>query len=435
MASTHFAKPSHSAPVPRFLYTSVLVALLAVASSGFLHRSHAASSPKYSIAALPSPAHDNYSVVSAMNDRGDVAGYYPVNAFDAEAIEWLYPAHRARVLGIPPRSVSAHVAGINNRGFVAVTGFSRRCASLPARTVSYAGRRHAVCAYANRPYVAVPALKKVTWFPLPGLKGRNELFLGAATAIASNNDVSGYMILGVQTVPVLWRFLSGRKHISAASWKLVLNPLPAGTRSGEALTTTGHPSFKAGGYVDASGTQVAALWDDRGSSQKMVPLPFPAGPKSRRLTQPEPGAAATTIPAMIAVTTPSATRLWLLEPVGTIPGTSFVRELDCYSARCRLGATQRFRGTDLSSLTVVDNRPVAVGSANNEAVLAEWKGPLPAAGVQPPANGKLVNLNRAIPSGTGWTLNAAKTINELGLIAGNATHNGLDRPFLLTPRR
>jgi hypothetical protein len=213
------------------------------------------------------------------------------------------------------------------------------------------------------------------------------------------------MILGVQTVPVVWRFLSGRTPISSASWKLVLNPLPAGIRSGEALTTTGHPSFKAGNYVDASGTQVAAVWDDRGSSQKMVPLPFPAGPKRRPLTQPESGSSATTVPAMIAVTSPSATRLWLLEPVGTIPGTSFVRELDCGSARCRLGATQRFRGADLLSLSVIDNRPEAVGSADT-AVLAEWKGPLPAAGVQPLANGTLINLNRAIPSGTGWTLTA-----------------------------
>ncbi len=34
---------------------------------------------------------------------------------------------------------------------------------------------------------------------------------------------------------------------------------------------------------------------------------------------------------------------------------------------------------------------------------------------------------------TGWELNGATAINDLGQITGSGTHNGLTRAFLLTP--
>jgi probable HAF family extracellular repeat protein len=45
----------------------------------------------------------------------------------------------------------------------------------------------------------------------------------------------------------------------------------------------------------------------------------------------------------------------------------------------------------------------------------------------------MLDLNDLIGTGTGWTLNGASGINDLGQIVGNGTLNGAQRAFLLTP--
>jgi probable HAF family extracellular repeat protein len=48
-------------------------------------------------------------------------------------------------------------------------------------------------------------------------------------------------------------------------------------------------------------------------------------------------------------------------------------------------------------------------------------------------NGVMQDLNDLIPEGTGWTLTAARMINDDGLIVGYGTLGGEQRAFLLTP--
>ncbi|MBA2625830.1 MAG: hypothetical protein H0U89_09520 [Acidimicrobiia bacterium] len=45
----------------------------------------------------------------------------------------------------------------------------------------------------------------------------------------------------------------------------------------------------------------------------------------------------------------------------------------------------------------------------------------------------MVDLNSLIPAGTGWVLHEATGINDHGQIVGSGTHNGVYRPFLLSP--
>jgi probable HAF family extracellular repeat protein len=48
--------------------------------------------------------------------------------------------------------------------------------------------------------------------------------------------------------------------------------------------------------------------------------------------------------------------------------------------------------------------------------------------------GKMLDLNKLIPAGSGWVLIQAFGINNAGQIVGEGTHNGLEHGFLLTPR-
>ena len=47
----------------------------------------------------------------------------------------------------------------------------------------------------------------------------------------------------------------------------------------------------------------------------------------------------------------------------------------------------------------------------------------------------MYDLNNLIPAEFGWDLQQAFGINDAGQIVGIGVHNGLDRPFLLTPAR
>jgi hypothetical protein len=44
------------------------------------------------------------------------------------------------------------------------------------------------------------------------------------------------------------------------------------------------------------------------------------------------------------------------------------------------------------------------------------------------------DLNKLIPSGSGWVLEQAFAINNAGQIVGTGTINGKEHGFLLTPR-
>ena len=50
-------------------------------------------------------------------------------------------------------------------------------------------------------------------------------------------------------------------------------------------------------------------------------------------------------------------------------------------------------------------------------------------------NGKVYELNKVVPSGSGWKLQNALVINNNGWIIGNGIHNGIRRGFLLIPQR
>jgi probable HAF family extracellular repeat protein len=50
------------------------------------------------------------------------------------------------------------------------------------------------------------------------------------------------------------------------------------------------------------------------------------------------------------------------------------------------------------------------------------------------SGGKMKDLNKMIPAGSGWVLIEANGINSAGQIVGSGTHNGQSRAFLLTPQ-
>jgi probable HAF family extracellular repeat protein len=50
------------------------------------------------------------------------------------------------------------------------------------------------------------------------------------------------------------------------------------------------------------------------------------------------------------------------------------------------------------------------------------------------SGGKIKDLNKMIPAGSGWVLLSANGINSAGQIVGAGTHNGQSRAFLLTPQ-
>lgn len=50
------------------------------------------------------------------------------------------------------------------------------------------------------------------------------------------------------------------------------------------------------------------------------------------------------------------------------------------------------------------------------------------------SNGKMQDLNRLIPTGSGWVLTTAYSINDAGQIVGYGTHNKQQHAFLLTPQ-
>lgn len=49
------------------------------------------------------------------------------------------------------------------------------------------------------------------------------------------------------------------------------------------------------------------------------------------------------------------------------------------------------------------------------------------------STGKIKDLNKLIPTGSGWVLNEANGINASGQIVGVGTHKGLEHAYLLTP--
>jgi probable HAF family extracellular repeat protein len=78
-----------------------------------------------------------------------------------------------------------------------------------------------------------------------------------------------------------------------------------------------------------------------------------------------------------------------------------------------------------SSASAINNRGQIVGLSSTAG--AEYRAFLY-------ENGRMYDLNRAIPSGSGWVLEAAQDINENGQIVGGGTLNGQPALFLLTPQ-
>jgi probable HAF family extracellular repeat protein len=48
--------------------------------------------------------------------------------------------------------------------------------------------------------------------------------------------------------------------------------------------------------------------------------------------------------------------------------------------------------------------------------------------------GKMKDLNKLIPTGSGWVLTEADGINASGQIIGMGTHSGQEHGYLLTPQ-
>lgn len=86
-----------------------------------------------------------------------------------------------------------------------------------------------------------------------------------------------------------------------------------------------------------------------------------------------------------------------------------------------LGSIPRIKD---SKAAAINNKGQIVGNAyykSDEAALL-WQ------------NGKVYELNKLVPTGSGWKLQNALGINDRGWIIGNGIHNGIRRGFVLKPR-
>ena len=79
----------------------------------------------------------------------------------------------------------------------------------------------------------------------------------------------------------------------------------------------------------------------------------------------------------------------------------------------------------------INTSGVVVGDSNNgygQSLAFVWSPTSPNG-----TSGQMTDLNSLIPAGSGWVLEAARSINNAGQIAGFGTINGAEHAFLLTP--
>lgn len=76
-------------------------------------------------------------------------------------------------------------------------------------------------------------------------------------------------------------------------------------------------------------------------------------------------------------------------------------------------------GSKNSTAFGINDSTQIVGTSDNRAFV--WR------------QGKMLDLNACLPSGSGWTLEEARTINNKGQIVGSGKMNGQEHMFLLTP--
>ena len=97
--------------------------------------------------------------------------------------------------------------------------------------------------------------------------------------------------------------------------------------------------------------------------------------------------------------------------------------LDCIKPTSRLWLDE---GSALS------DRLASIDATQEKLRLATAKNELPHAFIW--RNGKITDLNKLLPSGSGWTLLIAPGINDKGQISGVGLHDGKVRAFLLSPK-
>lgn len=109
--------------------------------------------------------------------------------------------------------------------------------------------------------------------------------------------------------------------------------------------------------------------------------------------------------------------------IGQLPYTSYI---DTFSIRWENGVAMELDHENVtyrhSYARGINNRGYLVGQKHDYAVV--WT-----------AEGREINLNYAIPPETGWVLQCATGINNLGQIVGYGTFNSKTRGFLLTPNK
>jgi len=118
--------------------------------------------------------------------------------------------------------------------------------------------------------------------------------------------------------------------------------------------------------------------------------------------------------------------LWqdgVMTDLGTFGGTSNASQ-PVLTASCNLPAHLGTLGSTFSLASGINDRGQVVGrsiAANGEDHAFLWYG------------GVMLDLNDAIPSGSGWTLTEAASINDTGQIVGFGFITGQTHAFLLTP--
>jgi hypothetical protein len=103
----------------------------------------------------------------------------------------------------------------------------------------------------------------------------------SVTAINRGADIAGYVNIGQQNHPAVWKFTAPKngKPISASSWKLTVNPDP---KDGYGYPSAiARPPDVLGGTLNIPNSpNKAALWDNHSAIGSPIPATFPKTPGS-----------------------------------------------------------------------------------------------------------------------------------------------------------
>jgi uncharacterized membrane protein len=407
---------------------ALIVLLLTIVANPAAARGQTATPPKFRIQSLGYLPGGDDSSATAINARGEVAGFgetfrphHPNYPHPDEA--FLFTNGRLVQLGLPPGSQESFAEGVNDAGHVAVT-------------VERADRQGHLMAYVMEPFSRGP-----TWTKLPEPTGRYPH--GSVSAINDSGAVAGQSPAVDNTHAAVWRVRHGRYILDRSLLSLKRRALVNGIDNAGDIVGTDYGT-------DTAQSARPLLWSGQESGRPMnLGCTRYAGPPFH-CTKGAPGEA-------LAVARSGYSHT-LIDAVGV--RFKSLHSLAQVAVWWSFNSLTRSRGPAVAQATIL---PLLKGYKLSEADALNANGwivgemdtlsggyPGRLTGSHPSAvrfkdsiasgpavlwlNHAVYDLNHLIPRHSGWSLQQATGVNESGQIVGNGLYDGRQTGFLLTPR-